>query len=379
MTVRTTLALALALSLGLVASACKKKDSGGDTSGSGMTGSGSGSSAAPPPAPRASQGTLPQLDELKWPDDAKRAEKVELGHDLFFDTRLSVDGSRACYSCHMNEDGNGGHDPLAVGAANKQLTRHSPVIWNVAYLDQKHALYWDGRAKNLEDLSKAAWGGGNMGAGPEPEKLDAKAATLAKIKGYAKLFAAAFPDVKKVGADQVTSALAEYQRTLICKDTAYDKFAAGDKTALTEAQQRGLDIFMGEKGQCMICHAPPYFSTAMAADGGFYANAGIGTQKDNEADVDIGRKKVSNKDEDWAAFKVPSLRNVAKSAPYFHDGSVATLEDAVKTMASGGIPNKGKSPLLQDKHLSPEDLADLVAFLGGLDCPGSLEQPTLPK
>jgi cytochrome c peroxidase len=378
---RTSIALVLSIVAGLSAAACKKDKPAEPGPGTATGTAGSGSAPAPMPpvgqGPRASQGPLPTLPALSYPDDPKRAEKVALGHALFFDKRLSVDGTRACYSCHLNEDGNGGHDPIAIGPGEKKLTRHSPVMWNVAYFDQVHALYWDGRAKSLEAQANGALGGGNMGIGTEPEKLEAKAAEMAAIAGYKPLFAAAFPDVKDIKIEHVNSALAEYMRTMICKDTAYDKFAAGDKSALTEQQQKGLDVFMGERGQCNICHAPPYFSTAMATPDGFYANVGIGTQKP-EAEVDIGRKKISNKDEDWASFKVPSLRNVRKSPPYFHDGSVATLDEAVAVMAAGGIPNPKKSPLAQDRKLTPEELADLVAFLGALDC-GSLEEPELPK
>jgi cytochrome c peroxidase len=317
--------------------------------------------------------TQAQLPKLELPDDPKRAEKVALGHALFFDTRLSVDGSRACYSCHQNEDGNGGRDPLAIGPGDKPLPRHSPVIWNVGYF--KNSLYWDGRAPTLEENAKAAWAGGNMGVGKE--NLEKKAAEIGKIKGYQKLFAAAFPGEKKVTPDMVASALSEYERTLICADTAYDRYAAGDKTALSEEQQRGLDVFLG-KAQCAVCHAPPHFSTAMMVDGGAYFNVGIGTAGKAEADVDVGRMKVTNNAADWAAFKPPSLRNVAKSAPYFHDGSVKTLEEAVKLMATGGIDNKAKTSLLADRKLTEAEMADLLAFLKGLDCGGKLEQPKLP-
>lgn len=327
-----------------------------------------------PPAARPSQMQQAPLPALELPADAKRAEKVSLGHALFFDKRLSVDGSRACYSCHLNEDGNGGHDPLAIGPGDKPLTRHSPVIWNVGYY--KNSLYWDGRAATLEDNAKAAWGGGNMGVGAE--NLEKKAEEIGKIAGYKKLFAAAFPGEKKVTPDMVASALSEYERTLVCNDTAFDKYAAGDKAALSEEQQRGLDVFLG-KGQCSVCHAPPHFSTAMAVDGGAYFNVGIGTTGKAEADVDVGRMKITSAPGDWAAFKPPSLRNVAKSAPYFHDGSVAKLEDAVKLMANGGIDNKNKTALLADRKLTPAETADLIAFLHGLDCGGKLEEPKLPK
>jgi cytochrome c peroxidase len=335
--------------------------------------SGSGSAAEAPPPQRPSQGALAKMPDLTLPDDPKRKEKIELGHALFFDKRLSGANDRACYSCHMNENGNGGKDPLAIGSGDKPLTRHSPVIWNVGFF--QNSLYWDGRAKDLEANTKGAWGGGNMGAGPD--NLDKKAAEIAAIKGYKPLFAAAFGDKTEIKADQVANAIAEYMRTLVCNDTAYDKFAGGDKSALTEQQQKGLDVFMG-KGACVTCHAPPFFSTAMGVDGGIYFNAGIGTQGVPEDKVDIGRMKVSNDAKDWAAFKPPSLRNVTKSAPYFHDGSVATLPDAVKIMSTGGIKNKNLNSAFADRALTDAEMADLLAFLPALDCPGKLEEPKLP-
>jgi len=334
-----------------------------------------------PPAPRASQAPLPSLPELALEADPKGAEKIALGHVLFFDKRLSGANDRSCYSCHQNEDGNGGHDPIAIGSGDKPLTRHAPVIWNVGYW--RNAFYWDGRAKTLEDNVKGAWGGGNMAgapAGAKPEEtaaaLDKRAAKLAAIPGYKQLFDAAFPGTP-IKADQVDSAIAAYMRTLVCKDTAYDKYAAGDKTALTDQQQKGLDLFAG-KAKCVTCHAPPFFSTAMGMDGGVYFNVGIGTQGVPEDKVDVGRMKVTDVATDWAAFKPPSLRNISKSAPYFHDGSVAKLDDAVKLMASGGIANKNKTPLLEDARLTDAERADLVAFLGALDCPGKLDEPKLP-
>lgn len=365
----------LAVALVALAFGCKKKDAQPAGQGSATQGSGSDKPAA---RPRPSEQPQPQLPALALPDDPKRAEKVALGHALFFDKRLSGHADRACYSCHQNEDGNGGKDPLAIGSGDKPLTRHSPVIWNVAYWNK--ALYWDGRAKSLEENAKGAWGGGNMGAGADtPEKtaaaLDAKAAELAKLPGYKQLFEAAF-DKAPPTAEHVTSALAEYMRTLVCNDTAYDRFAAGDKAALTAPQQRGLDLFLG-KARCSTCHAPPFFSSAMSVEGGAYFNVGIGTNVPEDK-VDIGRMKVTNDPAEWAAFKPPSLRNVSKSPPYFHDGSVATLDEAVKLMAAGGIPNKNKSPLAVDTGLTDAERADLVAFLGALACGGKLDEPTLP-
>jgi cytochrome c peroxidase len=363
--------LATVLALAAATSACdRKKSEDGDKGG--------GSAKPTPvetPPPRPSQQPQPQMPALALPDDPKRAEKIALGNVLFFDKRLSGKGDRACYSCHMNEDGGGGHDPIAIGSGDVKQKRHAPVIWNVAYYEPggpgKGALYWDGRAKSLADNAKAAWAKGNMGAGDD--NLDKKAAEIAAIPGYKKLFEAAFGP-GEVKAQHVIDALVEYERTLICKDTAYDKYAAGDKSALSEAQQRGLDLFLG-KGGCGTCHAPPFFSTAMNVHNGVYFNAGIGTQGVAEADVDVGRMKVTTNKDDWAAFKPPSLRNVTKSPPYFHDGSVAKLDDAVKLMANGGIANKNKSPALADRQLTDAERADLVAFLGALECAGKLDEP----
>ncbi len=333
--------------------------------------------AAPPSAPATEKVEAPPapaaFPELKIPEDNPQTpEKVALGHQLFFDARLSVDGTRSCYSCHQNEHGNGGETPLAVGAMEKQLTRHSPVIWNTAYFD---AFYWDGRAGSLEAQAKGAWGGGNMGVGAD--NLAAKAAELAKIEGYAKQFKKVFPD-EGMTPGTIAKAISAYERTLICNDTAYDRYAKGDGSALTDEQKQGWALFMG-KGQCVVCHAPPLFSSAMGIPGGLYYNVGIGTAGKADDQIDVGRNAVSQQDADWAAFKVPSLRNVSKSAPYFHDGSVGTLSEAVKIMATGGIANKNKTQLLADRGLSDEELGSLVAFLGALDCGGTLDQPKLPK
>jgi cytochrome c peroxidase len=374
MTIRRSLPLVAAL---VMAAGCSKKENEAPPPTASPPATAEPAPAAPAAAPaapaapavRPSQQTLPTVPALELPDDPKRKEKIALGHALFFEPRLSVDGSRSCYSCHKNEDGNGGHEPKAIGAKNAQLTRHSPVIWNVAYF--KNSFYWDGRSPTLEAQAKAAWAGGNMGVGKD--NLEAKAAEIGAIAGYKKLFAAAFPG-QAPSADLIASALAEYERTLLCTDTAYDRYAAGDKTALSEGQQRGLDVFMG-KGQCTACHAPPFFSSAMGVEGGVYFNVGVGTQGKAEADVDPGRLAVTNNAVDWAAFKPPSLRNVRKSAPYGHDGSLATLDEVVTFMASGGASNKNRTTLMADRALLPAEKADLIDFLGALDCPGKLAPP----
>jgi cytochrome c peroxidase len=350
-----------------------KKDEPKPTEASKEAASRASASAAPAPEP-----VMPRADEMRLAhdlgpmpspaDNPQTDEKVALGHQLFFDKRLSADGKLSCYSCHLNEDGNGGKDPIAIGANGKKLTRHSPVIWNVGYLGR---LYWDGRSGSLEEQGTAAWSGGNMGVGKDG--LAKKAEEIGKIPGYKKQFAKVFPD-KGATPETIIFAISAYERTLVCNETTYDRYAKGEKSALNESQKNGLELFMG-KAACVTCHTPPFFSTAYIVRDGTYFNTGVGLEGKKDDEVDVGRKKVSNVALDYAAFKVPSLRNVSKSPPYFHDGSKATLEDAVRFMAAGGFANSFRSPLLTDKKLNDAEVKAIVDFLGTLDCNKKLEEP----
>jgi cytochrome c peroxidase len=304
-------------------------------------------------------------------DNALTPTRIELGHRLFFDARLSVDGSHSCYSCHRNEDGTGGHEPRAIGPGNVQLPRHAPVIWNAAFLPR---LYWDGRAESLEAQARGAWAGGNLGVGEE--NLDAKAREIAAIPAYAKAFDEAYPG-EGVSPDTIVRAIASYERTLFCADTAWDSFQAGNAGALDPKQKAGWELFIG-KARCNNCHTPPFFSDAYTAEQGMYHNTGVGMAGKSKDEIDPGRSKVSGNPSEFGAFKTPTLRNVAKSAPYFHDGSAATLEEAVRFMAKGGYANDNLDPNMVDRELSDDEIDDLLAFLGALTCQGSLEEPELP-
>lgn len=317
----------------------------------------------PPPEPPIS------LGPMKTPkDNPTTAAKVALGQRLFFDKSLSVDGTRSCYSCHQNEDGTGGHEPTAIGAKNVPLPRHAPVMWNVGYLPR---LYWDGRSDSLESQAKAAWAGGNMGVGQD--NLAAKATEIGDKPEYKAAFDAVFP---AYGAtpDTVVQAISAYERTLFCGDTALDRHVAGDSSALDEKQKAGLELFIGKAG-CHGCHTPPFFSDAFAMEDGSYHNVGVGIEGKEVSQVDVGRQKVSQNPTEWAAFKTPSLRNVTRSAPYLHDGSKAKLDDVVRFMAGGGFKNPSLDPKMMDKKLSDEEVDQIVAFLGALECKGTLIPP----
>lgn len=294
-------------------------------------------------------------------DNPMSAEKVKLGHQLFMDKRLSGDGSRSCYSCHQNELGNADGRVLALGAGDKPLTRNTPTIWNVGYHDK--GLYWDGRSATLEKQAIGALEGGNMGIGKD--NMAAKAKEIGALPEYAEQFAAVFGLAAgaEITPDHIAMALSAYERTLLCGDTSFDK------NEMSEAAKRGWDLFRG-KASCSTCHAGDNLT-----DGAFHD---VGLSHDEtgalRADADVGRGKPSGSEADNYKFRTPTLRNVSRTAPYFHNGSVATLEEAVRYMAAGG---NGKAPgidqNLRNTALTDAEIADLVEFLRALECPGTLE------
>jgi cytochrome c peroxidase len=292
-------------------------------------------------------------------DNPMTPEKVALGRQLFFDERLSGDGSRSCYSCHVCEKGLTDGVAKSVGAFNKQLPRSSPTLWNIGYHKE---FYWDGRSGSLEKQAMAAWTGANMGA-----KADEIAAKLNTIQGYRGQFQQVFGS--DATPDNIVKAIAAFERTIISGNTAWDRYQAGDKTALSESAWRGWNIFQAIK--CNNCHDGVLFTDQQ------YHNVGIGM---DQKEPDVGRFKVTNKPEDTGAFKTPTLRDIAKSAPYFHDGSAATLEAAVDTMLKGGIPNDHLDKKnLEPHNVLPDQRQALLDFLKSLSVDCALKKPELPQ
>ena len=286
-------------------------------------------------------------------DNPMTAAKVKLGHELFFDKRLSVDGSRSCYSCHQNELGNADGRARALGPGEKLLARNTPTIWNVAYHAES---YWDGRAKGLEKQMLGAWKGGNMGVG-EPN-LAAKATEIGGLPEYKEQFAAVFGAVP-VTPELVARAVSAYERTLLCGDTPWDT------STMTPEATRGWELFRGKAG-CVTCHSGDNFAD------GLYHKTGVAVPESGEGG-DLGRFDASKAEADKYKFRTPTLRNVGKTAPYFHDGSEPDLKAAVKTMAAGGNRKiKDLDPQLLDRQLSEAEIDDLVSFLRTLECPGTL-------
>jgi cytochrome c peroxidase len=292
-------------------------------------------------------------------DNAMSPEKVALGRELFFDTRLSGDGSRSCYSCHVCEKGLTDGLPKSVGAFSKQLPRNSPTLWNIGY---HREFYWDGRSPSLEKQAMAAWTGANMGA-----KADDIARKLNALEGYREQFHKVFGG--DATADRVVKALTAFERTIIGGDTAWDRFRAGNGSAISDSAKRGEQVFKDAK--CDNCHQGLLFLDQQ------YHNVGIGM---DQKEPDPGRFKVTNKPEDTGAFKTPTLRDIAKSAPYFHDGSTATLEEAIDIMLGGGKPNAHLDKKNLQKHaISKQQRDDLLAFLRSLTVDCKLSKPPLPQ
>ena len=289
-------------------------------------------------------------------DNLPTPEKISLGKQLYFDGRLSADNKVACATCHDPAKGYSNGDQFATGVEGKKGGRNSPTVINSAY--QKFQ-FWDGRSKSLEDQA--------LGPIQNPIEmnmtLDAVVAKLNGIEGYKQQFQKVFgTDVTSEG---IAKAIAAYERTLLSGDAPFDKFKAGDKTALTEAAQRGMKLFFG-KANCVACHAGSNFT-----DNGFH-NIGI-------PGTDEGRTVVTKSLGDKGSFKTPTLREIAKSGPYMHDGSLTTLEDVVAHYIKGGTPNPQLDEELYPLKLSAEEVADLVTFLKEGLSSGSYPVETAPE
>ena len=277
-------------------------------------------------------------------------EKVALGKMLYFDTRLSKDGNISCATCHDPEMAWAEHKPTSTGIGDQVGGANSPTVINAAYAKTQ---FWDGREPTLEAQA--------LGPIENPiemgHELPAMIADLSKVTDYGPAFEKAFGD-PKITSERIAKAIASFERLVLSGNSPYDKFQDGQEDALTDAQKRGMDVF-GEVG-CNRCHRPPLFSNYM------FHNAGIGMDKDPP---DEGRKAVTGEAGNLGEFRVPALREVANTAPYFHDGSCATLEEAVALMVAGGKDNENLSLMLKavrEKEITEQDQKDLVEFLKAL-------------
>ncbi|MDH3872255.1 MAG: c-type cytochrome [Gammaproteobacteria bacterium] len=297
-------------------------------------------------------------------DNPTTAEKVELGRLLYFDPRFSSTGTVSCNSCHNLMLGGDDNRALSMGVHGKTGGRSAPTVWNAAFASSQ---FWDGRAASLEEQAKGpVINPVEMGMGELEQAMD----RVRAIPGYKPYFVKAFGTDNPLTVDNAAKAVAAYERTMITPNSPYDRFVKGDKTALDTQQIRGMNTF-AEVG-CTSCHSGPAFNgPSMPAGTGFFMK--FPTFADNDYTrkyvlmADNGRFDVTGKEADKQLFKVPTLRNVALTAPYFHNGSAKTLDDAVRVMAM----------LQLDKALSDQQVDDIVAFLDALT--GEFPEQTMPR
>jgi len=290
---------------------------------------------------------------IQWPaDNPYSKEKVELGRLLYFDKRLSADGSLACADCHHPKFAFADGNPVSTGIKGQKGGRSAPTVFNRAY---SLAQFWDGRAATLEEQAKGPMAN-PIEMGNTHQALVSK---LRDIPGYKTRFKAVFGS-DTIDIDHVAKAIATFERTVLSGNSPYDQYKAGKKNALTAQQVRGMQIFFG-KGRCDACHEGINFTTNA------YHNLGIGTDKPKP---DEGRFIVTKNEADWGAFKTPTLREVALTAPYMHDGSFKTLEEVVDFYDKGAIPNKNLDKSIRKLNLTADEKKDLIAFLRSLNGEG---------
>jgi cytochrome c peroxidase len=271
------------------------------------------------------------------------AAKSDLGEMLFFDPLLSRSGARSCATCHNPSLSWGDGLARAVGEDPKGLPLRAPTLIDVAFTEP---LGWDGKFKDLESVTFGPiTNRANMNLS-EAELIE----RLSAIPAYVDAFAGAFGD-GAITRPRIEAALATFERTIVAGESSFDRWIKGDETAISAAAKRGFEIFNG-KARCSACHSGPSFT-----DGSFQD---IGTAKDG----DVGRGRLFPTSEKLRyAFKTPTLRNVARRAPYMHNGSVATLEGVLEIYDKGGIDRPSRSPSIRPLSLTASEKSDLIAFL----------------
>ncbi len=275
-------------------------------------------------------------------DNPMTVEKIELGRRLFNDRRLSRDGSIACASCHDPERAFSKAEPVSAGVFGRRGRRNAPAIVNRGY---GRAFFWDARARTLEDQV--------LKPIEDSNEMDLPVADAASRVGLT--------------TEDLSRALASYVRAILSGDSPYDRFVNGERTALSTEQHAGLQIFRG-KGNCTACHVGPNFTDERLHNTGVAwrepptLSAGSGPVAGYFADQGAGN----------GTFKTPTLREVARTAPYMHDGSLATLEDVIDFYDRGGRPNPHIDAELHSLHLAADEKQALVAFLKSLS--GSIRE-----
>lgn len=316
----------------------------------------------PVPLPRAPLGTGFDLARSRV---ALTPEKVRLGRWLFYDARLSRDGTISCATCHRPAQAFSEPTPRSTGIGGQTGARKSPPIVNAGFpIFERY--FWDGRAGSLVEQAKGPIANPvEMG-----NTLDGAARAVAAVPGYRRAFRETYGD-ERLDIDRIADALAAYETTRLSGNSAYDRFDAGDETALSPEALQGRDIFFG-RGRCNACHLGPNFSDAR------FHNVGIGYSPrpgpPERSFTDPGRYGVTRRLADLGAFKTPTLREASRRAPYMHDGSLPDLAGSIARYVKPA-ENPWLDPVLREARLTPRDVPLLVAFLRALNGTGYEDVP----
>ncbi len=319
-------------------------------------------------------GVVPAQSAVEWQalptvapapaDNPTTPAKVRLGKMLFFDPRLSSTGTVSCFSCHNVMEGGDDHRPVSIGVEAQRGGRNAPTVFNAAFLSVQ---FWDGRAATLEDQAKGPPANPiEMGM----KNLEAVIYRIRLIPGYKPYFEQAFGSGNVVTMDNAAKAIAAYERTLITPGSAYDRYVQGDRKALTAQQVRGMSEFAAVG--CAGCHQGPNFSGPSLPMGqGFFMKFPVYPKSPYVAKYDLmkdpGRYDVTHNPADRNVWRVPGLRNLLYTAPYMHNGSVKTLPEAVRVMASTQL----------NRELTAAQVGDITAFLESLT--GPFPKQTMPR
>lgn len=298
---------------------------------------------------------------IQWPaDNPYTPEKAELGKLLYFDPRLSKDRTVSCATCHHPKFAYTDGAAVSTGIRGQKGGRSAPTVINRAY---SLAQFWDGRAPTLEEQAKGPIQNSiEMGHTHEAMINDLRA-----VQGYKPLFLKVF-GTDQFTVDHVAMAIATFERTVLSGNSPYDRYKAGDKKAMTADQVKGMNVYIN-KAKCDQCHEGINFTSNA------YHNIGVGMDK---PEPDTGRYMVTKNDADWGAFKTPTLRDIARTAPYMHDGSLKTLDEVVDFYDKGGVRNKNLDEKIKPLKLTVEERKQLVAFLQALNGEGwqKIQPPT---
>jgi len=316
-------------------------------------------------------------------------EKAALGEKLFFDKRLSADGTVSCAVCHDPATAFAGKESLAIGVADRAGTRNSPTLLNVAF---SAAYFWDGRARSLEEQAKQPL------LNPAEMAMESEAAVVRRVNSigeYDRLFRRVFGR-EGITLDTIVKAIAAFERTLVSGNSPFDRFIAGDRKAISAAQKRGWELFKG-KARCIECHsfspASPFFTDFKFYNTGIIANDITFAQlrdlarqfairnsdtasllAHTQGFTELGRNLVTRELKDIGAFKTPTLRDVELTGPYMHNGSIKTLLDVVRFYNQGGEKNSNLDEKLRPLNLNEEEMNELVEFMRALTSNAVLRQ-----